>query len=126
MTNSLSLLARILMALIFILSGYGKISNYDGVGQYMASMGVPGALLPLVILAELGGGLALATGFLSRWVALGLALFSVVTAFLFHGNSADQIQQIMFLKNLAMAGGLLMVTAYGPGAFSLDAKLFKR
>ena len=126
MTNLITLASRILIALIFVIAGFGKIMGYEGTQQYMAAMGVPGALLPLVILAELGGGLALIAGFLTRWVALALAIFSVVTAFIFHGNFADQMQQIMFLKNLAMAGGLLMVFAHGAGSFSLDAKLFRK
>ncbi|MBI2380489.1 MAG: DoxX family protein [Gammaproteobacteria bacterium] len=125
-TAATALLSRVLLALIFILAGFGKISAYEGTQQYMAAMGVPGALLPLVILAELGGGLAVLTGFLTRWAALGLAGFSIVSATIFHADFADQVQQILFMKNLAMAGGFLLLALHGAGAWSLDAKLFKR
>lgn len=126
MNSIIPLVARILMALIFVLAGYGKIAGYEGTQAYMASAGVPGALLPLVIFAELGGGLALAAGFLTRWAALGLAVFSIVSGLLFHSNFGDQMQQILLLKNLAMAGGLLMVYVHGGGALSLDAKFFNK
>jgi len=115
------LAGRILLALIFILSGWGKISGYAGSQQYMESMGVPGALLPLVIAVELGGGLAVAFGLLTRLAAAGLAAFCLVAAAIFHTDFANQMQFIMFMKNLAMAGGFLVLTAYGPGAFSVDA-----
>lgn len=118
----LMLLARLLMAAIFIVSGYSKITGYAGTQGYMEAMGVPGALLPLVILLELGGGLALLAGFQARLVALALAGFTVVAGFLFHGG-ADPMQQIMFMKNLAMAGGLLAVAANGAGRASLDAEI---
>lgn len=121
-----TLLARALLALIFVLAGFGKIGAYEGTQQYMAAMGVPGALLPLVILAELGGGLAILAGFLTRWAALGLAAFSIVSAAIFHADFADQMQQILFMKNLAMAGGFLLLAQNGAGAWSLDAKLFMR
>lgn len=117
---------RIALALIFVLSGAGKLAAYAGTQQYMESVGVPGALLPLVILAELGGGLALVAGLLTRVSATGLALFSVVAAGLFHADFADQNQMIHFLKNIAMAGGLLVLAAHGAGRFSLDALLARR
>ena len=117
----ITLLARALMAAIFITAGLGKIQGYAGTQGYMQSMGVPGALLPLVILLELGGGLALLAGFQTRLVALALAVFSVIAGFIFHGG-ADQVSQIMFMKNLAMAGGLLAFTLHGAGRASLDAE----
>ena len=117
----ITLLARALMAAIFITAGLGKIQGYAGTQGYMQSMGVPGALLPLVILLELGGGLALLAGFQTRLVALALAVFSVIAGFIFHGG-ADQVSQIMFMKNLAMAGGLLALTLNGGGRASLDAE----
>jgi putative oxidoreductase len=117
------LLGRLLLAAIFITAGYGKIGGYAATQGYMEAMGVSGALLPLVIVAELGGGLAILLGLLTRYAALGLAVFSVASAVIFHG-SADQMQQIMFMKNLAIAGGLLILVANGPGRLSLDAKLF--
>jgi len=117
------LLGRLLVSTIFITAGYGKIGGYAATQGYMEAMGVSGALLPLVIFAELGGGLAILLGLLTRYAALGLAVFSVASAVIFH-SSADQVQQIMFMKNLAIAGGLLILVANGAGRLSLDAKLF--
>ncbi|MEQ1440601.1 DoxX family protein [Fontimonas sp. SYSU GA230001] len=116
---------RVLIAAIFVTAGWSKIGGYEGTQQYMQAMGVPGALLPLVIFAELGGGLAIILGLLTRLAAAGLAVFCVASAFLFHG-AADQVNQIMFMKNLAMAGGFLFLVAEGAGTISLDARLFKR
>lgn len=117
----LILAARTLTALIFIMAGYGKITGYAGTEQYMQAMGVPAAMLPLVILLELGGGIALLLGFQTRLTALALALFSIAAAFIFHAG-ADQMTQIMLMKNLAMAGGLLAFTVFGAGRLSLDAE----
>lgn len=123
MNHAITLLARILLAQIFLVSGLGKLgAGYAGTQGYMAAMGLPGALLPLVIALEIGGGLALVAGFMTRWAALALAGFSVVSALIFHTDFGDQTQAIMFMKNLAMAGGLLLLYAHGAGAFSLDAK----
>lgn len=124
--NGVNLVARVLLAHIFLLAGINKITGYAGTQSYMESMGVPGALLPIVILLEVGGATALIAGFQTRLVAGALALFCVSTAVLFHTNFADQTQMIMFMKNLTMAGGLLMVVAYGAGALSVDAKLGER
>lgn len=118
--NNLMPLARVLLASLFLVAGLSKISQYAGTQAYMASAGLPGALLPLVILLEAGGALALIVGFQVRWVALALALFTVVSALLFHFNFADQIQSLMFLKNLSIAGGLLILAAAGAGPWSLD------
>jgi putative oxidoreductase len=123
--NSTELAGRILMSVLFILAGLGKISQYAGTQQYMAAMGVPGALLPFVIALELGGGLLLVAGFKTRFIALALAVFSIASAFLFHSNLADQTMFIMFFKNVAMAGGFLIIATHGAGAYSLDAKLAK-
>ena len=123
--NSSELLGRVLMAAIFILAGLGKITQYAGTQQYMAAMGVPAALLPFVIALELGGGLLLVAGFKTRLIALALAGFSLASAVLFHSNLADQTMFIMFFKNVAMAGGFLIIATHGPGAYSLDAKLAK-
>lgn len=120
MNASLTLLGRFGLALIFIISGWGKITGYAGTQQYMEAMGVPGALLPLVILLELGGGLAIATGLFTRWIALGMAVFSVATAAVFHANFADAAQAINFWKNVSMAGGFLVLAAHGAGAYSID------
>ena len=122
MDKFLNVASRILMAHIFLLSGLSKLgAGYAATQGYMAAMGVPGALLPLVIALEIGGAIALILGVLTRPVAAALAVFSVVSALLFHHNFADQMQMINFMKNLAMAGGLLMLVRYGAGAPSVDA-----
>lgn len=119
---ALIIVARVLMAWIFIGAGLSKLgAGYAGTQGYMASVGLPGELLPLVILLEIGGGIALVLGFQARLAALALAIFSIVSAFMFHG-AADQMQQIMFMKNLAMAGGLLAFTVFGAGRLSLDGE----
>lgn len=122
MDNYIKLLGRILMAQIFIIAGIGKIMGYAGTQAYMASHGVPGVLLPLVILLEIGGGLALVLGWKTRWVAYALALFCVAAALIFHHDFANAMQKINFMKNLAMAGGFLILAASGAGALSLDKK----
>ncbi len=123
MKDTALLLGRILIAAIFIISGYSKITGYTGMAQYITSLGVPGALLPLIILWELGGGLAILLGFFTRPVALLLAFYCVVTAALVHYHPADQMQMINFMKNMTMTGGFIYVAVAGAGAFSLDRKL---
>lgn len=114
------LAGRVLISAIFILAGWGKIGGYAGTQGYMESVGVPGALLPLVIATELGGGLLVLAGLWTRLAAFALAGFSIVAAILFHANFTDGTQQIMFMKNLAMAGGLLFLVVHGAGRLSLD------
>ena len=115
-----ALVVRVLLAIMFVVAGYGKIGGYAGAQGYMDSMGVPGALLPLVIILELGGGLAIIAGWQTRMVAILLAGFCLLSAFIFHLDFAERMQSIMFMKNLAVAGGLLALAAYGPGALALD------
>jgi len=122
MQKALTPIARILMAQIFLLAGLSKIGAYAGTQGYMDSMGVPGALLPLVIALEIGGAVALIVGFQTRWVALALAGFSGISAIIFHANFADQMQMIMFMKNWAIAGGLILLSVHGAGHFSLDQR----
>jgi putative oxidoreductase len=113
------------MAQIFIISGFGKITAYGTTQGYFSSLGIPmpGVLLPLVILVELGGGLALLFGFKARWAAAALAAFTLLAALIAHTNFADQMQMINFMKNLAMTGGLLMFVRYGAGQPSIDEKI---
>lgn len=111
---------RLLISLIFVVSGFNKLANFAGTQAYMESAGVPGMLLPLVIVVELLGALAIILGWHTRVAAFLLAGFSLLSAILFHGNSGDQMQMIMFMKNLALAGGFLMIVALGAGAYSLD------
>lgn len=120
------LLARILMPILFITAGWGKITGYAGTQQYMEAMGVPGFMLPLVILLEFGGGLAILFGFLTRCTALFTAGFTILTAFLFHSNFAEGVNQLMFMKNLSIAGGFLVLGLVGPGAYSIDRLISKR
>jgi putative oxidoreductase len=121
--NTLPLLARLLMSAIFILSGVGKIAAPAATIGYIAAMGLPFPAIALggAIAVEVIGGLLLVFGFQTRLVALALAAFSVVTGLVFHGAVADQNQMIHLLKNLAMAGGLLQIAAFGAGNWSMDA-----
>ena len=123
--NSAILAGRILLAIIFILSGFSKISGYAGTAGYMEKMGIPGMLLPLVILTELGGGLCILAGFQTRLVAIALAGFCLISGYLFHYQPGDQMQMINFMKNLAIAGGFIALFANGPGAYSVDG-FFKK
>jgi putative oxidoreductase len=119
----------VLIAALFLPAGFGKIVGFAGTAQYIASKGLPASevLAVLATVAELGGGLALLVGLFTRWAALALAGFTLVAGLLFHNSwalPADQqmIQQLMFMKNVAIAGGLLALAAFGAGAWSIDAK----
>jgi len=125
LNDIIEVVGRLLLAALFIPAGYSKIGGYEGTQGYMEAMGVPGSLLPLVILAELAGGIALLVGFQTRLAALGLAVFTIIASFLFH-SAPDQMQQIMFMKNIAVSGGLLLLFAYGSGAYSVDKLLANR
>jgi putative oxidoreductase len=122
LTAATQMTGRVLMSAIFIMAGINKLSGYAATQGYMDSMGVPGALLPVVILLELGGGLAVLLGWQTRIGAFLLAGFCVLSALIFHANFGDQMQSINFMKNMAMAGGFLFLVAGGPGAWSLDAR----
>jgi putative oxidoreductase len=114
------LISRILLGLIFVLAGFGKLMDPAGNAGYVASGGLPGFFVWPAMALELLGGIALIIGFKARWVALALAGFSLLAAVLYHNNFADQVQMIMFLKNLAIAGGLLMVYVHGAGKYAVD------
>jgi len=121
---TLVLVARVLASAIFIIAGYGKLgAGYAGTEGYMASMGVPTALLPLVIALEIGGGLSLLLGFQTRLASFMLAIFCIAAALIFHEGAS---QHVMFMKNFAMAGGLLAFTVFGGGRASLDGETAKR
>ena len=115
-----ALLGRLFLAIIFIQSGLSKMSDYAATQSYMDAMGVSSALLPLVITLEVVGGIAIVIGFKARLVALAMAGFSLLSALLFHTNFSDQTQTIMLMKNIAIAGGFLMIVAHGAGAYALD------
>lgn len=114
------LLGRMFLSLIFIVSGFNKITDYAGTQGYMESMGVPALMLPLVIILELLGGIAILIGFKTRIVALLFIGFNVISALLFHSDFGDQTQMTMFMKNIAIAGGFLLLFAQGAGAYSVD------
>jgi putative oxidoreductase len=122
LTAATQMTGRVLMSAIFIMAGISKLSSYAATQDYMESMGVPGILLPLVILLELGGGLAVLLGWQTRISAFLLAGFCIVSALIFHADFGDQMQSILFMKNMAMAGGLLFLVAGGAGVWSLDAR----
>jgi putative oxidoreductase len=115
-------LGRLLMSSLFIWAGFGKLTNPSGTAQYFASyhLPAPDVLVWIVIIIELIGGLLILVGFQTRWVALVLALFCLVTGFAIHLPAGDLPNMINFYKNLVMAGGLLYVVAYGAGALSVD------
>lgn len=118
------LIGRILLSIIFILAGFSKITNLGGTAGYFGSMGLPVPMVTAVIvsLVELVGGLFILAGFLTRPTSYLLAVFCVATAFIAHADFADMGQMINFQKNLAMAGGFLVLAAFGPGTLSVDAR----
>jgi len=123
-------IGRVLIAVLFIMTGFSKIAGYAGTQGYMELMGVPGGLLPLVILLEIGGGVLLLVGYQTRLIAVLLGGFALISGVLFHlipgaglEGLAAQNEQIHFLKNLGLAGGLAFVFANGPGAFSVDNRI---
>jgi putative oxidoreductase len=125
--DTVALIARILLAAMFVISGFGKISGFEGTAGYIASKGLPmpQVVAALTIALELGGGILLAVGYKARWVALALGVFSVIAAVIFHNfwavEAAQKMgQQINFMKNITIAGGMLMVFAFGPGRLSVD------
>jgi len=123
--NVSELVGRSFLVVLFLLSGLGKIGAYAGTVTYMSSLGVPGALLPVVIATEVLGALAIIVGWKTRVIASLLAGFSLLAAAIFHNNFGDQIQMIMFLKNVSIAGGFLLLVANGAGPLSIDRRLAK-
>jgi putative oxidoreductase len=143
MTAATSFLGRALLAAIFIVAGINKVQGYEATAGYMASVMIPGLnaalgsdagadfmrtvgipmlLLPATIALEILAGLAVLIGLYSRIAAILLAMFTVLTGLIFHSNFADDLQLILFLKNLAVAGGFLLLFAHGPGSFAINDK----
>ena len=116
------LLGRVLLCLLFLIAGLIKIGTYAEMVAYMSSHGVPAVLLPAVIATETLGALAVALGWKTRVVAFLLAGYSLLTAQIFHHDFSDQGQMLMFLKNVSIAGGFLLLFANGAGPISLDAR----
>lgn len=125
MNNVSIAIGRIMLGHIFLLAGINKISAYAGTQAYMTSMGVPGMLLPLVIATEILGGLAVILGWQTRWASWALAGFTLIAAIIFHTDFSNQMQSIMFMKNIAITGGLLILAAHGAGTLSLDGRMRK-
>lgn len=113
---------RVLLAVLFLLSGIGKVGAYAATGAYMTAFGVPSALLPVVIATEVLGALAILFGWKARVAGFLLAGFCLLTASIFHHNLADQAQLVHFFKDLGLAGGLLLLVANGAGELSLDRR----
>jgi putative oxidoreductase len=117
-----ALVGRLLLAALFLLEGWSKLRGYGAAAAYMERFSVPGLLLPAVIAMELGGGLLIAIGWQTRCAALALAIFCIVATLMFHTNFAVRNEVLHFEKNLAIAGGLLVLAAFGPGRFSIGGR----
>jgi putative oxidoreductase len=126
LANAATLAGRVGLGLLFVISGFGKITGFAGTAGYMASKGMPmaEALLVGAIAIELIGGLMLVAGFKARWAALAIAAFLVPTTLIFHSpvGPEAQAQMTQFLKNLSILGGMLYVAAFGAGAWSVDRR----
>ncbi|HEU4761585.1 MAG TPA: DoxX family protein [Gemmatimonadales bacterium] len=125
LSHGSDLLGRLFLVLLFVISGFGKIGGYAGTAAYMAANGVPGLLLPLVIVLEIGGGILVVLGWHTRIASLLLAGFTILALLLFHMPVTAE-NQIVFLAELGVAGGFLVLAAHGAGAWSLDAWLARR
>jgi len=123
---AMSLVGRVLLVAIFLPEAFAKIRGYDSVVAYMEEFDVPGALLPLVIAVEIVAPILIIIGWQTRWAALALGGFAILTAVFFHADFADTNQQLHFWKNLAMAGGFFVLAANGGGAWALDDVLTRR
>ena len=120
--KSADLAGRVLLVILFLLAGFSKIGGYAGTQAYMQSAGVPGALLPLVILTEIGGSVLVVLGLWTRLAAFLLAGFSLLAGVIFHHGVGNEIQQLMLLKDISIAGGFLVLVAHGAGPWSVDAR----
>lgn len=118
----IDLTGRLLIAAIYLLSGFEQIHDFAGTQGWMESKGVPGALLYLVIALEISGSLAIIVGWQTKMVAFLLAAYTLLAALLFHMNWSDEQQYFSFMKNLGMAGGFLFLAVNGAGRFSMDAR----
>lgn len=122
MNSFVHLAGRILLVSLFIISGVGKLADPAGTAGYMAAMGLPGVLVWPTIALEILGGIAIVIGFQTRIAAYALAAFSIAAAAIFHTNFADQMQMIMFMKNVSIAGGLLLLASSGATALGVDCR----
>ena len=113
-------LGRLLISFMFLMSGLNKAGNYSNTSGWMESMGVSSSILPLVILLEIIGAFAIIIGWHTKITAFLLAGFSIISALIFHSDFSNQVEMIMFMKNIAIAGGFLILVANGAGNYSLD------
>ncbi|MFA5951596.1 MAG: DoxX family protein [Hyphomicrobium sp.] len=120
LTSATNLLGRIALSALFLIEGWGKVAAYVPAQGYMEKFGVPGALLPAVIVLEIGGALLIILGYKARVTATALALFCIAAAVLFHQDLADRNQALHFWKDIGLAGGFLLLAAHGPAGWSLD------
>ena len=121
--NVINLISRVLLSLIFIVSGFNKIMNYDETVLWMEKYNISGTFLTPAIFFEILAPLFIIFGYQLRITSLLLAVFCLMTASLFHYDFSDQMQLVAFLKNIAIAGGFLLLFIYGPGDFSIDKKI---
>jgi len=121
LNNASSLIGRSMISMIFIMAGFSKIGGYAGTQGYMESVGVPGLLLPAVIALELLGGLAVLLGYQTKIAALLLGGFTFLAAIIFHSDFGDQMQMILFMKNIAISGAFLLLFVHGPGQWALNS-----
>jgi putative oxidoreductase len=129
MTNALALIGRVLLVWLFLDSGYGKIGGFEGTAGYIASKGLPlpQVLAGAALVLELVAGALIVIGWQTRWAAAGLAIFTLIATFVFHNYwtmppAQQAMQELMFLKNLGIAGGLALLVAFGPGRWSVDRR----
>lgn len=120
MSDAVSFAARALISALFLIEGWKKVVGYGAVAAYMEQHGVSSFMLPAVIAIEFVGGAALLAGFMTRWAALVLAVFTLLAAAIFHMDLSGETETVQFLKNLAIAGGLLMLYVHGGGAWSMS------
>jgi len=119
--NASALVGRALIAIVFIMAGYSKIGGYEGTQGYMESVGVPGFLLPAVIAVELLAGIAVLVGYQTKVAAILLGGFTFLSAVIFHSDFGQQMQMILFMKNLAISGAFLLLFIHGPGQWAINS-----
>ncbi len=119
--NASTLVGRVMISIIFIMAGYSKISAYEGTQGYMESVGVPGLLLPAVIAVELLAGIAVLVGYQTKIAALLLGGFTFLLAVIFHSDFSQQMEMILFTKNLAISGAFLLLFVHGPGQWAINS-----
>jgi len=119
--NASALVGRALIAIVFIMAGYSKIGGYEGTQGYMESVGVTGFLLPAVIAVELLAGIAVLVGYQTKIAALLLGGFTFLSAVIFHSDFGQQMQMILFMKNLAISGAFLLLFIHGPGQWAINS-----